>query len=512
MSEAELLLPDGLSLEGALERMSVALDGLGVEAADSRIRSVRRTLYDTFDGRLRRRGGCAVFEDGRFRLGALEASGERAPQRVLPSALDPGPLRDAVESVVEERALLPLAELEVRERRLRIVDSERKTVVRATVEQPALVGSGRGAIPLAPRLRLEAVRGYDASLEQIRSLLERELGLRTAHMPLVEEAIAAAGGAPQGVSSKIDVPLTYEQPADVAAVAVLRALLDVMEANLEGTIEDLDSEFLHDLRVSVRRTRSVQRQLKGIFPRDELEHFRREFRWLQGITGPARDLDVYLLGFDSLRGMVDERLTSDLDPLEEVLAVHRRRARREMVAGLRSKRFVRLRGDWAAFLDRLPSLPSDDRPDAERPIGSLAGERIAKVYRRMVKMGSAINADSPPEDYHELRKKGKELRYLLQLIGAKVYPPEVVGPMVKTLKSLQDVLGRHQDREVQMATVRSLSEEVSARPGGAPTLIALGALLGALAEDERVARAEFAERFATFGAKRQRTLVKDTFA
>ncbi len=512
MSETELLLPDGLRSEKAIERMSGALDGLRVEAVDRQVRKVRRTFYDTFDGQLRKSGGCAVYEDGRLRFGALEASVSRAPERVLPSALDPGPLRDAVESLVDVRALLPLAELEVRERRLRVLDDERKTVVRATLEEPAVVGVEQGPIRLSRRLRLHAVRGYDASLQRIRRLLEHELGLRIAQMPLVEEAIAATGGAPQGETSKIDVPLTYEQPADAAAVAVLHALLDVIELNLEGTIEDLDSEFLHDLRVSVRRTRSVQRQLKGVFPHGELEHFRQEFRWLQGISGPARDLDVYLLGFDSLRHMIDERLRADLEPLREVLALHRRRARQEMIRGLRSKRFSRLLDEWAAFLDRLPTLPSSDREDAERPIGSLAGERIAKVYRRMVTMGVAIDVDNPPEDYHELRKKGKELRYLLQLIGANVYPDEVVGPMVKTLKSLQDVLGRHQDREVQMATVRSLSEEVAARPDGARALIAVGALLGALAEDERAAREEFAERFAAFGAKRQRTLVKDTFA
>ncbi len=33
-------------------------------------------------------------------------------------------------------------------------------------------------------------------------------------------------------------------------------------------------------------------------------------------------------------------------------------------------------------------------------------------------MGGAIDESSPAEAYHELRKKGKELRYLLELFGA----------------------------------------------------------------------------------------------
>ncbi len=76
-------------------------------------------------------------------------------------------------------------------------------------------------------------------------------------------------------------------------------------------------------------------------------------------------------------------------------------------------------------------------------------------------MGRAIERSSPAEDYHELRKKGKELRYLLELFGVKLFDEEAVTPFVKSLKGLQDVLGRHQDREVQIAMLRSSAEEVA---------------------------------------------------
>src|SRR5437660_843110 len=77
------------------------------------------------------------------------------------------------------------------------------------------------------------------------------LGFRAAAEPLVDEAARAAGGAPGGISSKIDVALTREQRTDTAAAVVLERLLEVMRANLPGTIADVDSEFLHDFRVAV---------------------------------------------------------------------------------------------------------------------------------------------------------------------------------------------------------------------------------------------------------------------
>ena len=76
--------------------------------------------------------------------------------------------------------------------------------------------------------------------------------------------------------------------------------------------------------------------------------------------------------------------------------------------------------------------------------------------------------------------------------------------MIKTLKALQDVLGRHQDREVQIAMIRSLRDEVAVaeRPAA---LMAMGVLVERLGEDELAARAEFAERFAAFASKAQRS-------
>ena len=103
------------------------------------------------------------------------------------------------------------------------------------------------------------------------------------------------------VKAKIDVPLAYDQRADAGVVAVLRRLLDVIGENIEGTISGEDPEHLHQLRIAVRRSRTVQRQLHNVFPPAELPGFRAEFRWLQQATGPARDLDVYLEDLDSLR-------------------------------------------------------------------------------------------------------------------------------------------------------------------------------------------------------------------
>ena len=89
-------------------------------------------------------------------------------------------------------------------------------------------------------------------------------------------------------------------PAAAAVAAVLTALLDTLEANVPGTIRDIDTEFLHDLRVAVRRTRSALKLAGDVLPGGWPRRFRPEFKWLGDLTTPTRDLDVYLLGYGEM--------------------------------------------------------------------------------------------------------------------------------------------------------------------------------------------------------------------
>jgi CHAD domain-containing protein len=336
------------------------------------------------------------------------------------------------------------------------------------------------------------------------------VGLVRAPAPLHDEAVSVAGGTPGGLPATLELPLRPTQRADAAAAQVLQRLLGTIEVNLPGTLADVDTEFLHDLRVAVRRTRALQRELRGVFPPELLARFREGFRWLQAITGPTRDLDVYLLDFDDFAAAVPEAQRPDLELLRGVLNEHRGAERVQMEQALRSERATRIITGWAEFLERLPTLPVDERPYAVTPIGEVAARRIERVYRQMVRLGDKIEDTSPHQDLHDLRKKGKELRYLLEFF-APLFPKEVTKPMVKTLKALQDTLGRFQDREVQVEMVRHLGAEVAERPGGANALMAMGVLVERLGAEQEDARAEFNERFAAFSAPDQRALVKKTF-
>ena len=478
-----------------------------------------RVLLDTFDARLRAEGLHAEWPARRAATRQLTVHAPGDPARradvadrpaIGVAALPAGPVRDRLAAVLEERALLPLARVRSRILPLAVVNGDDKTVVRLAFERPVVLRD-RTEVPLAPRLRVEAVRGYDREFERTVRALRDELGLPPAGTSLFDAAVRAAGGRPEGVSSKARVDLQPGTRADVATGLVLTRLADIAEANVPGTLDDLDTEFLHDLRVSIRRARSVLRELRGVHALDPRDRLRTELKWAQALTGPVRDLDVQLLEWEALANSLPPQHRADLEPLRRLLLRRRAQELRRLQRGLRSRRFAAMLQAWRA-LATVPPGPDDDpdRPRTRLATEVVTADRIRSVYRRMVRDGRAIDASSPDTALHELRKRGKELRYLLELFGG-LFPREVVKPMVGALKDLQDVLGRFQDRAVQTAMLRERADELAAEPGGPNAVLAVGLVISALEADQRDARDGFEERFDAFAARRQRALVRDTF-
>jgi CHAD domain-containing protein len=499
----DLLLPDPGDLDAA-----VALLEERLAAKTGRERSLDRTLLDSFDGRLRAAGLRAERADRSLTLHEPGAAVRRAEvtraRRYLVEELPEGPLRDRLAGVLEERALLPAVRVRSQARSLSVLNDDAKTVVRLALETGEAVLDGGRRVALAPRLTVQPVLGYDADHARALRVLRDQLGFRPTEQPLFDEAVIAAGRLPEGISTKPKVTLARGTRTDAAATEVLTRLLEIAEVNVPGTLDDLDTEFLHDLRVSIRRARSVLRELKEVHEPRAWRKLRDELKWAQQLTGPVRDLDVELLEWRELAALLPSQRAPELEPLRRLLARRRAAELAKLRRGLRSKRF-------AAALDAWRTLPADpEGANAALPIEAVAGERIRKVYRRMVRDGSAIDDDSPAEALHDLRKRGKELRYLLELFGSP-FPKSVVKPMISTLKDVQEVLGRFQDRAVQIELLHEIRDELAGERGGPAALMAAGALIDALVADQQAARDHFAETFSAFASKPQRKLVRHAF-
>ncbi len=470
-------------------------------APGGRPRTVRRTWLDTFDWRLHRAGLTLEHAAGtgfsEYTLSSRDgeritagASGIRWP--ALADALPPGPLRTRLGPVTSVRALMPTARATSVTRQWRVLNADDKTIAWLTVNHTSPALPDAGGLP--PRVSVAAVRGYQAQTGWIVRCLAAAPGVSPAHNSLLDSALAAAGRRPGDYTNKVDVELTAAMPARSALAAVLLHLLGTLEANVAGTVRDIDTEFLHDLRVSVRRTRSAIKLCGDALPAGLADRFRGEFKWLGDVTTPVRDLDVYLLNYPAMTAGLQSATPAELAPFAGHLARQRELEQRRLARALRSARFVALTGDWHKALTGLSP------PKRGRTAAQLAADRIRRAHRRALKQGAAITADSPPESLHDLRKRCKELRYLLEFF-ASLHDPVIHRQAVRDLKGLQDCLGTYQDCQVQQHEIRMFATQMmQEQEVPATALLGMGELAGQIARRERQARGEFAGRFADFAS------------
>ncbi len=509
----------------------VITNGLAVNAVASRLKAskrfiedarktLRRSYYDSFDWRLYADGGVLEAESGddgarlNWRsLNSRDLYGNLSIAQPPHFAWDlpPGPLRTRLAPVLEMRTLLPQVEVRSQIHTLRLLNKDQKTVLRVVIEKNSVLAPTRKQpLGLGERVRVLPVKGYDKPLHHVLKVLEDALGLAPAQDDLMLTALAALERQPGDYSSKLNLQLDPALRADAATKSILLHLLDAIEANEAGTRTDLDSEFLHDFRVAIRRTRSALSQIKGVFPQRVLERFQPEFAWLGQVTGPTRDMDVYLLKFAEYRASLPASLQDALEPLHRFLRAHQKTEQQALAKALDSARYRKLK-DWRAFLES-PVPKRSSLPNATRPTIEVASERIWRVYRRVLKEGQAIGPQTPAEALHELRKTCKKLRYLMEFFQG-LYPATHLRKLIKALKMFQENLGDFQDFEVQVVTLKRFSQQMM-EEGEVPaeTLMAMGILIEGLGKRQHRAREAFAARFTKFALAENRRLFKALFA
>jgi CHAD domain-containing protein len=480
------------------------------------------------------RGGSELRLSGRGAgQGAAQlVTGWQASRPQPATALAGGPVGVRIAGLVAPRALIPIVTTSTLTTAYRLMNEDGKTVAKLLIERPSLVspqpGQGAGPrqpVPLPPRLTIAEVRGYQGQARRATRLVAAVPGVMPATAPLSADALAALGRRPGDYSNKVDAAITAGMPAAGAAAAILLRLLDTVEANVPGTLADIDPEFLHDLRVSVRRTRSALKLFGDALglAAEELAFFAAEFKWVGDLTTPTRDLDVHLLDFEeTARGLAAAK-PDDLEPFRVYLEQRRRKEFRALTRGLRSARFTSLTRQWRAQLAEIqqdsagPARGSRTRSGQPRKAaggtaGSLATERTRVAFAKVARRGAAITGDSPAEALHDLRKRCKELRYALEFF-APLHNPADYAKVVGDLKRLQDCLGEFQDTQVQIGEIRALAAAMlAAREAPAVTLLAMGEITAGLAARQRAARADFERRFAAFadaaGQRRMSALLR----
>jgi CHAD domain-containing protein len=280
------------------------------------------------------------------------------------------------------------------------------------------------------------------------------------------------------------------------AVAELRRLLAVWRAHEPGARLGRDAEELHQLRVATRRIDAVLALFKRQLP-PELVRARKTTKVVLRSLGAARDLDVQLSELARYCAGLPESERAAAAPLQAYLESARHRAHARMVRGLDSEPTRR----WLETLSQAGAAGHDSN-GAERAM-LVMPQRVQRRFRKLRKSVGKLRARSPMEDYHQVRRRAKQLRYATEC-GAVMFgkPAE---DMLKALRRLQDRLGTHQDAHMARNRLAALAADPAiALP--AATLFLMGRLAEHHAQLTADARRTLSRSWRKVRGKRWKTL------
>ena len=328
------------------------------------------------------------------------------------------------------------------------------------------IRAGERTAPIS-EAEIELKTGDAQRLFELARELARDVPLRLGHASKAERGYALARDAAAPPQKARAVELVQWQPAGAALRRIALACVTQMQANEEGMLEGRDPEYLHQLRVGLRRLRSCMGLVGMVVGKEAVAPLAAELRWLGGALGPARDWDVFTT--ETLA-----RLGREFPRVEGLRAFRARCAYLRRVHGeaaraaVRSPRYTGLllalgqafaRDDLAGFRRPVEAAGADPPLHPHRtpstPVVEFAAFVLDRRNRQLRKRGAEV-PDATPEQRHQARIAAKKLRYAAEFFGS-LYPPKQIRRYVRALEDIQDILGAVNDSVV----IGRLLEEVA---------------------------------------------------
>ena len=200
-------------------------------------------------------------------------------------------------------------------------------------------------------------------------------------------------------------------PQHGTASAFRTVVLDCIthyQTNEAGALQSDAPEFVHQMRVALRRLHSALRLFSSVLPEGAAADLAPRLRALARDLGELRDRDV--LQSELLAPLLAGDGDHDLRRLAAGLCDAREQARTRMLGALQDGRQARL---MVALLDTLYRLPPDGDAGSLR---KLAHKRLTRAHARMLDVARDAS-DGDIAALHALRIDIKRLRYAIEFFS-----------------------------------------------------------------------------------------------
>jgi inorganic triphosphatase YgiF len=430
---------------GALQRHKAVL----------RVRSVNRKHLLTFKWN-------GTFSGGAFERGEVEVlSPTEEPDTML--------LGEEIAALIEElcngQALQPMYETNVK----------RVTYLVHTIASDVEVAFDLGFISGGQRMfpiceiEMELKSGHQADLYQ--------LGLSlTETFPVT---IGSQSKAERGALLRAGIPPAIVHPQKITANdPTVDDAIGLSLSNCVGHFLGNWSAFqtgdriraVHQMRVAMRRMRSIIAVFHRSFPCTEFVLFRQQAKDAAAKLGEARNWDVFidLIREGPLAAFPNEAGFSILFRDAENHRDAGYEAASAMITATETSRFVLSLQSFIARHGWRNGLSAEILPRLTAPAEDFFIANLGRLYRKIVKAGKNFD-ELAAYDRHNLRKDLKKLRYLIELFSDMLDLNDKNKSYIRVVSKLQDQLGIFNDlvvAEEMMAKLKNSDEKAAIRAAG----------------------------------------------
>ena len=242
------------------------------------------------------------------------------------------------------------------------------------------------------------------------------------------------------------VSLAPDLSVDAALRQLFGAALADFRANLDGVLRSADPEYVHQLRVAVRRMRCAAH----LFPSGRTygcpKHLNASLRQLSALLGAVRDPEVFIERIDAMR---DSCAVKEASRVRTMLAARAKAARKVLCLYLRSAEHERFAARLALWVAARPHGDSEDAA-----LVDVAQRRLASWHGRIRRSVKHVEGFSDAE-LHRLRVGIKRSRYAAEFFRG-LFKEKAVRSYVAALGNAQDRLGSLTDIKTGQALLREL--------------------------------------------------------
>lgn len=254
--------------------------------------------------------------------------------------------------------------------------------------------------------------------------------------------------------------MNADTPAPAAAIHVLSEYLSNVRRNAEFAKEsaEADIEFVHQLRVGIRRTMAVVKVFKKQLNKDDAKRIKDCLSDLRRSAGDARDLDVLIEDLTDLR---EECTPSEQKTIDFLLEHHREKRQAAQPALSKAIATVNESDFWPWCDNHIFAETFDPEAEAESErlsLGELAKKALTKELNRFYDQ-HAKSQGAGWDELHQTRIEGKKLRYAMEIFAdclESTKQKELYAPM----KEIQDILGQINDDHTFVGLFESELEQV----------------------------------------------------